>query len=126
MHHLGVNSFFNLMKKIFIFIIIGLMWCSNSFAEIYLFKAQYINKLKDIELDYNYCIKTKNKVACNRDIQEHQKIKSDTKFKKFLSSNKCDAKCKKIIDRLAGKEFLARMAASDTDLNKILKSLPKN
>ena len=112
--------------KIFVLIITGLMWCNNSFAEIYLFKAQYINKLQEIELDYNYCLKTKNKVACNRVIQEHQKIKSDTKFKKFLSSNKCDIKCKRIIHKLTQKEFHAKMAASGKDLNEILKSLPKN
>ena len=113
------------MKR-FVLIIFGVMWCSYSFSEIYIFKAQYINKLQEIELDYNYCLKTKNKIACNRVIEEHQKIKSNLKFQKFFSSDRCDIKCKRIIFKLNQKEAHAIAAAQGLDLNDLLKSLPKD
>ena len=102
------------------------MWCSYSFSEIYIFKAQYINKLQEIELDYNYCLKTKNKIACDRVIEEHQKIKNNSKFKEFLSSDKCDIKCKRIVFKLNQKEQYAKFAAKGLDFNDLLKSLPKD
>ena len=80
MHHLGVNLFINFMKKILILTILGLIWCSSSYSEIYIFYKQYINKLKEIELDYKQCLKSENIIICNKVIQEHKKIKSHTKF----------------------------------------------
>ena len=40
------------MKKILILTILGLLWCSSSYSEIfYFFPKQYINKLKEIEVE---------------------------------------------------------------------------
>ncbi len=108
-----------------ILIIIGMMWCSNSFSEIYIFKAQFINKLKEIDLDYNYCFETKNKIACNKVIEEYQKIKSNSKFQKFLSSDKCDINCKRISFKLTRNEIYAKLAAQGIDIDDLIKKLSK-
>lgn len=112
------------MKKILILTILGLLWCSSSYSEIfYFFPKQYINKLKEIELDYKQCFKSEDLITCNKVIQEHQKIKSHTKFKKFFSSDKCMRECRTIASRL---NFYSRKAISLVEVIRMLESTPKN
>ena len=123
MHHLGANSFINSMKKVLILTILGLIWCSSSYSEIYIFYKQYINKLKEIELDYKQCLKSENIITCNKVIQEHKKIKSHTKFKKFFSSDKCMRECRLIASRL---NFYSKKAISLVEVIKMLENTSQN
>ena len=111
------------MKKLIFLSALSIVLCNTSFAEIYLFKKQYINKLKEVEIILSECLRIQDKKICNKSVQEYQKIKDNQKFVKFLSSNKCGRECKMRVFKIDRKNLDARMIISGVDINDIIEKL---
>ena len=97
------------MKKFLAIIVLGLLWCTTSFAGSSSLKQLNL-KLVEVEKQLDSCISSKDKNICEKIVLENPlllKIYGNVEFAKLINSNKCQVdaatKCGAAMSRISAK-----------------------
>ena len=97
------------MKKLLGIVVLGLLWCTTSFAGSGNLKQLNL-KLVEVEKQLDSCISSKDKDICEKIILENPlllKIYGNVEFAKLINSNKCQVgaatKCGAAMSRISAK-----------------------
>ncbi len=105
------------MKKFLGILVLGLLWCSVSFAD----GIKELNKkLLEIEKRMDTCLSTKDKDMCEKFILENplmSEILGNADFAKLISSSKCEVgtKCGATQARILPKTFQIQALIMEMD-----------